>query len=53
MKHLNYRTYTAHPCFMALANLSTGNVFNTSSGVSHARLACSTRPTVVTDDQIR
>jgi hypothetical protein len=29
-------------CFIALANLSGGSVFSTSSLVSHARLACRT-----------
>src|SRR5450755_1998307 len=29
-----------HPCFMALANFCSGNVFNTSSLVSQARRAC-------------
>src|SRR6266404_492094 len=31
-----------HACFMALANVCTGNVFNTSSLVSQARRACNT-----------
>src|SRR5215475_10613927 len=34
--------FCGQSCFIVRANLSAGNVLRTSSGVNHARLACST-----------